>query len=111
MWARLDDALLPEPGEVARVKVQGVGLALVRHEGCWYALEDRCPHAGAMLSGGSVVDGRLGCPWHGREYALASGACEGYVGVASFAVDERSDGVYVQTEPRATVPAGNDDPP
>lgn len=107
MWVRLESLQRPEAGEVTRVKVQGVALALASHGGCLYALEDRCPHAGAPLSNGSVVDGRLVCAWHGREYELSSGRCDGYVGVATFAVDERSDGVYLQTEPRATPPGGN----
>lgn len=107
MWCKvnLDDAL--EPGEVVRVKVQGLGLALARHENRLFALEDRCPHAGALLSTGTVVDGRLVCPWHGREYELASGRCDGFVGVESFAVDQRDDGVYVSVQPQVKVPAGN----
>ncbi len=107
MWSRVELVERPEPGEVVRVKVQGLGLALANHEGCLFALEDRCPHAGAPLSNGSVVEGRLVCAWHGREYELSSGQCDGYVGVASFAVDERADGVYVQTEPRTPSPAGS----
>ena len=95
MWTRLDLLERPGAGEVVRVKAQGVALALANHEGCLYALEDRCPHAGALLSTGSEEAGRLVCPWHGREYDLASGQCEGYPAVAAYAVQERADGVYV----------------
>lgn len=111
MWTRLDNLERPEPGEVVRAKAQGVALAVANHEGCLYALEDRCPHAGAPLSTGSVVEGRLVCPWHGREYDLASGQCDGFIGVASFALEERNDGVYVQSEPRATQPLGQNGTP
>lgn len=105
MWIRLENLERPEPGEVVRVKAQGVAMALANHDGCLHALEDRCPHAGAMLSTGTVVDGRLVCPWHGREYELDSGRCDGYAGVAAYAVQERVDGVYVQTDPKAMSPA------
>lgn len=35
---------------------------------------DRCPHRGAALSAGSVIDGRIQCPFHGFEYG-ADGTC------------------------------------
>ena len=107
MWCKLSLRGDLDPGEVVRVKVQGLGLAIARHEDRLYALEDRCPHAGALLSTGTVVDGRIVCPWHGREFELASGSCEGFVGVRSFAVDQRADGVYVLIDPQALAQAGN----
>ena len=108
MWIRMDRLERPQPGEVVRVKVQGlaVALAVANHEGRLHALEDRCPHAGALLSTGSIVDGRLVCPWHGREFELSSGRCEGYADVACFALDERADGVYVHAGPGPTGPDG-----
>lgn len=38
------------------------------------AMADRCPHRGARLSLGRVVDGALQCPYHGWTFE-ASGAC------------------------------------
>lgn len=38
------------------------------------ALRDRCPHRGAALSPGRVVDGCLECPYHGWRFG-AEGAC------------------------------------
>ena len=32
------------------------------------AVQDRCPHRGAALSGGRVVDGHVECPFHGFRY-------------------------------------------
>lgn len=37
-------------------------------------LRDRCPHRGAELSKGTVLDGHLQCPFHGFEYD-SSGRC------------------------------------
>jgi phenylpropionate dioxygenase-like ring-hydroxylating dioxygenase large terminal subunit len=38
------------------------------------ALVDRCPHRAVELSGGTVREGRLACPYHGWEFD-GSGAC------------------------------------
>lgn len=38
------------------------------------AMADRCPHRGAQLSLGQVVDGALECPYHGWRFA-ADGRC------------------------------------
>jgi NADPH-dependent 2,4-dienoyl-CoA reductase/sulfur reductase-like enzyme/nitrite reductase/ring-hydroxylating ferredoxin subunit len=39
-----------------------------------YALESKCPHAGAPLEQGAVCNGRLICPWHAGTFELATGA-------------------------------------
>jgi phenylpropionate dioxygenase-like ring-hydroxylating dioxygenase large terminal subunit len=59
----------------ARVRLHGRWLALWRDgAGQAHAVGDRCPHLGASLAGGRVVDDRLECPYHGFKYD-ASGAC------------------------------------
>ncbi len=42
--------------------------------GCAVAMEDRCAHRGTALSKGEVLDGKLGCPYHGWVYD-AEGRC------------------------------------
>ena len=98
MWTRLDGVEPPEPGEVIRVKVGSVGLALANDHGQFCALEDRCPHAGALLSMGSIEEGRLVCSWHGRAYSLRTGECDGYQGVAAYPVEVRHNGLYVSLD-------------
>lgn len=81
------------PGEVRRVDAGNLGVLLVKtHGGELRAYRDRCPHAGAPLSRGYVLehveaeseDGGyalnggvtvLRCPWHGMEFNAATGAC------------------------------------
>ncbi len=43
-------------------------------EGRAHAAPEACPHRGASLAGGRVVDGELRCPWHGFRFA-GDGAC------------------------------------
>ena len=72
-------------------------LALCRIGGVYGALDGTCPHMGGPLAEGMIENGRLVCPWHGREYDPATGACDGYdESVAAYPVDVRSDGVYVR---------------
>ena len=68
----LDDAARARPW--LSVKVDRTRLALASLGGAWYAVEDRCSHAGcpfteeAALEGGTIV-----CNCHGSEFDLASG--------------------------------------
>ena len=41
----------------------------------YYALENRCPHAGAYLHEGMVEGGILTCIWHGWKFDLQTGQC------------------------------------
>lgn len=82
-------------GEVKLVTAGTAAIALVRHGGEYRALDNRCPHAGGPLSGGSIENGMLVCPWHGREYDLATGQCDGFAGVATYPVEVRAEGVFV----------------
>lgn len=83
------------PDSVKRVVAGGKVIALARTRGGYCALDNACPHAGGPLSEGSIEDGLLVCPWHGREYNLVTGACEGYAAVTTYPVELRPDGVYI----------------
>jgi nitrite reductase/ring-hydroxylating ferredoxin subunit len=76
-------------GQCKRVNVAGRDIGLFNVHGTFYALANRCPHAGGALCEGKIVglaqsDGpgtyriaRQGefvrCPWHGWEYEIATG--------------------------------------
>jgi nitrite reductase (NADH) small subunit/3-phenylpropionate/trans-cinnamate dioxygenase ferredoxin subunit len=64
---------LPE-GQAKTVEVGGKLIAVFRHQGQYYALNDVCPHMGASLGEGSVENGIVTCPWHGWRFRLADGA-------------------------------------
>lgn len=38
------------------------------------ALDDLCPHMGASLGSGPMVDGVVTCPWHAWRFRLCDGA-------------------------------------
>ncbi len=63
-YAVLPSALLAE-GEVKEIRRFGARIAIWRDAtGTVRALEDYCPHRGAPLSAGDVLDDRLRCPYH-----------------------------------------------
>lgn len=90
-----------EPDELAEggVKTCSLGgrlIALLRHEGRYAALDNRCPHMGGPLGQGAIEYGKLVCPWHGREFDPFTGECETTTEkVDCFTVEARDDGVYV----------------
>ena len=91
--AGLDE--VPE-GSVKMCGVAGRVLALLCLDGRYTALDNRCPHMGGPLGQGSIEDGKLVCPWHGREFDPFTGECETAAeSVDCFQVEARDDGLYV----------------
>src|SRR5215213_8795800 len=84
--ARAQD--IPE-GERIIIDIQGRSVGVFNVEGRFYAILNRCPHKGAQLCKGDIIDevvserpgdirlnhGRklIACPWHGWEYDLETG--------------------------------------
>ena len=102
MWHRLgtrDEVLARAP---FAVKVERHQIAVFTYEGQFRALSATCNH-----KGGPLCEGRLGgeyvmCPWHGWEYSVLTGKGPPGYGddaAAVYTVEERADGVYVQTPP------------
>jgi nitrite reductase/ring-hydroxylating ferredoxin subunit len=49
------------------------GVCVFWHEGCAYAVDDRCPHMGFPLHRGTVEQGLLTCHWHNARFDLVTG--------------------------------------
>ena len=95
-WYKVADVNELAEGGLKQVVANGKTLVLARSEGHYRALDNRCPHAGGPLAEGSIENGLLVCPWHGREYHLATGRCEGFdLGVSTYPTEVRSDGIFV----------------
>ncbi|MFI6587275.1 Rieske (2Fe-2S) protein [Embleya sp. NPDC050493] len=48
-------------------------LAILRHGDTVHVFEDRCPHAGAILSRGTLTGEHLTCPAHAATFEIATG--------------------------------------
>ena len=87
-----------EGRDVVGIECQGQPLALYRVEGDVLATSDVCPHQGASLSAGCVVQGYIECPVHFALFDLRTGVSDGAVTtrpVRTFAVRVEGDDIYV----------------
>ena len=95
-WHKLDMEI-PEEDFVTLIKLEGKKICLVKHENNLYAVQNTCPHAGGILSGGWCKNGHIICPIHRYEYSLQTG--RGAAGQGDYMdiypVEERTDGVYI----------------
>jgi nitrite reductase/ring-hydroxylating ferredoxin subunit/uncharacterized membrane protein len=63
--------------EVDQMKLLHVGarrIVLARTEKGYVAFDDRCPHRGGSLAGGTMICGTVQCPWHGSQFDVTTGA-------------------------------------
>jgi nitrite reductase (NADH) small subunit/3-phenylpropionate/trans-cinnamate dioxygenase ferredoxin subunit len=65
---------IPED-EGFEVELGGKELAIFKHGEKVFCLENSCPHRGAGLAEGKIVEGEVICPWHGWRFALSDGVC------------------------------------
>lgn len=88
---------VPEEDIVMQIIVDGKKLCLIKHQAQLYVIQNTCPHAGGILSGGWCKEGNIICPIHRWEYNLKTGrGAEGqgdYIKI--YPVELREDGVYV----------------
>jgi len=95
-WHKVADAGELADGALKQVVIAGNVLVVARVGDRYGALDNRCPHMGGPLAEGSLENGVLVCPWHGREYNPLSGECDGYAeSVRAYPVEMRADGLYV----------------
>jgi 3-phenylpropionate/trans-cinnamate dioxygenase ferredoxin subunit len=62
-------------GEMTVRRVDGVEVLICRVDGRFYALANRCSHAGQALHGGRLHGWQLGCPLHGAAFDVRDGRC------------------------------------
>ncbi len=83
----ITDADFPEDGKLA-TKVNGWHVLVGKTDDGFHAVNDRCTHQAALLSGGRIRRGMIMCPLHGARFELAGGACVGgaYRALRTFAL-------------------------
>jgi len=61
------------------------------------AVDNACPHAGGNLSGGSVAETIVTCPWHKWQFDLDAGQCvhSPAARLRRYSVEIRDDEVWV----------------
>jgi thiamine pyrophosphate-dependent acetolactate synthase large subunit-like protein/nitrite reductase/ring-hydroxylating ferredoxin subunit len=111
-WHRVANVSDLPDGRVMTVTAGTRGLALTNVNGQFTAMDNRCPHQGGPLGEGSIESDDNGqcwlrCPWHGWDFDPLTGVSPGGhadSGQQLFAVEIRSDEVYVGVEPEPERP-------
>jgi nitrite reductase (NADH) small subunit len=88
---------IPE-GEGRAFTINGRVVAVFNDAGAFRAIDDMCPHAGASLSSGTLVEGTVTCAWHGWRFHLCDGSWADYRKLKIAVYPVRVLGTEVQVE-------------
>jgi NADPH-dependent 2,4-dienoyl-CoA reductase/sulfur reductase-like enzyme/nitrite reductase/ring-hydroxylating ferredoxin subunit len=82
-----------KPNEIRELEVdEDFSILVSEYEGKFYAYGSRCPHYGAPLHSGVLVDGLIRCPWHGACFDIRTGDIEDHPGMACIPTYKTSRG-------------------
>lgn len=94
-WYKIEEEI-PAGDFIRQVTVAGKKLCLLRHDNQLHLIQNSCPHAGGILSGGWCERGMIICPIHRYAYDLENGrGAKGqgdYIDI--YPVREDADGCY-----------------
>ncbi len=65
-----------QEGTMKLIRVEGLPILLIKQSGQIFAIDDRCPHMGCALSGGTLDDNVIICPCHDWRFNLKTGEYE-----------------------------------
>ena len=74
-WIRIACAGDLQDDEVLGLTINGVRIALYRSQGEFFATDNRCTHAEALMSDGYLEDGCIECPLHQARFDIDTGHC------------------------------------
>jgi NADPH-dependent 2,4-dienoyl-CoA reductase/sulfur reductase-like enzyme/nitrite reductase/ring-hydroxylating ferredoxin subunit len=107
-----DSASLPEGGLKTFPMLEGgPEVLLARYQGQVHAFAPNCPHYGAPLEKGNLLNGKIICPWHHTCFRVADGTlCEppALDDLPTFAVREAAGRIWVEVPNNP--PASTDKP-
>jgi nitrite reductase (NADH) small subunit/3-phenylpropionate/trans-cinnamate dioxygenase ferredoxin subunit len=98
---------IPE-GTGQTFEVGGQLVAVFLSQGEYSAIDDLCPHMGASLGAGYVVDGVVICPWHAWRFRVCDGTwCDNpRLKVGAHEVRIVDDEIQVRLADRSPKPTG-----
>lgn len=70
-WVEVGTKSEIAPGATKVIVHEDAVVLVANVEGEFYAVGNRCPHAGGSLEQGFIEDGRVVCPWHGWSFPLS----------------------------------------
>ncbi|WP_026898422.1 Rieske (2Fe-2S) protein [Daejeonella oryzae] len=97
-WFRIFSLeVLNEPNFIKLLQVEGRKFCVVKVNQEFFAVQNRCPHAGADLTLGFCKEKKLICSYHRYEYDLETGrGAEGQGDyLTTYPVKVLEDGIYI----------------
>jgi nitrite reductase/ring-hydroxylating ferredoxin subunit len=97
-WIKVAVKSQLQDDEVLGVQVDGHPVALYRDKGEFFATDNVCTHAQALMSEGYLEDGCIECPLHQARFDVRSGkalCAPATVDLKTYAVQIEGDDVYV----------------
>ncbi|MBK4994897.1 non-heme iron oxygenase ferredoxin subunit [Pseudomonas sp. S37] len=73
VWTKVCDAQQVQPDTPFACEVGGKMIAIYLVDGRYFATENVCPHAYALLSDGWLEGTEIECPLHGARFDIQSG--------------------------------------
>ncbi|WP_312934942.1 non-heme iron oxygenase ferredoxin subunit [Pseudomonas sp.] len=73
-WTKVCDAQHVLPDTAVACEVEGRMIAVYQVDGRYFATENVCPHAYALLSDGWLEGTEIECPLHGARFDIETGA-------------------------------------
>ncbi|MEP7118482.1 MAG: Rieske 2Fe-2S domain-containing protein [Acidobacteriota bacterium] len=98
-WVRAAARSALDGRAMMAVRCNGQRVALYALDDGVYATSDTCPHLGALLSYGTVVQGYVECPMHHALFDIRTGETDGSVtdkSVRTFPVKVEEGEIYVE---------------
>jgi nitrite reductase/ring-hydroxylating ferredoxin subunit/uncharacterized membrane protein len=90
-----------EVDQMKLVHLDGERIVLARTEDGHVAFDDRCPHRGGSLAGGSMMCGTVQCPWHGSQFDVRDGALRAgpaEAGIGTYRVEEANGEIRIRAQ-------------
>ena len=97
-WIKIfSPEILKEKNFIKLLKIRNRKYCIVKVDDEIFAVQNRCPHAGADLSLGFCRDKKLICSYHRHEFDLETGRGAKGQGdyLTTYPVEIRNDGIYI----------------
>lgn len=102
-----------KPGTYAHPAISGINVAVFRHGGQLYAIDNACAHEDGPIGEGTIEGKCVRCPYHDWQYDFTTGACitDPERKRATYAVKDEAGQVWVgpETSPGSASRGGEHD--
>jgi 3-phenylpropionate/trans-cinnamate dioxygenase ferredoxin subunit len=89
-WIRVASTSEVPEGQMKKVTAGGKEIMIANVQGVYCALNNKCPHMGGSLAGGTLQGDIVTCPRHGSQYNVKTGEAVGKAKILFFSTMPRN---------------------